>query len=135
MTTPESNEPDPVAAAVDLTTTFQDLTKQFARLQRSDKRLRRIVRALAITFALDLALTIGLGYSTLRQNEIQASTHAALVSACRKANGDRAKDAAVWGFIINIPASPSAARRNEVNHLGALVRSKDTLRDCATLYP
>jgi hypothetical protein len=114
-------EPDPVAAAAALTEEFAETNRQLARLQRSGKRDRRIVRALAASFALDLLITAGL-WSTQYQG-------------CTGSNAARHQDIAIWDRLLRVPPSVTASQKAEVKDLEALVRVKDKPRDCVKLYP
>jgi hypothetical protein len=129
MTEPDAR--DPVAAAEGLTRTLQGLTEQFARLQRSERRWRLLVAGLSASLVLDLALTGGLGYNTIRQNDTQSAAHADVLKACALANADRVKDIAVWDDVLALAAP---GRRAEAAGIAARVRAKDKLRNCAALY-
>lgn len=122
---------DPVAAAEVLTETFRGLTRQFARLQRSERRWRLLVLGLGVSLVLDLCLTAGLGYNTVRQNSTQSAAHADVLKACRLANADRVKDIAVWDDVLALAAP---GRRAEAAGIAARVRAKDRLRNCRALY-
>jgi hypothetical protein len=132
-----TQQPDPVSAAENLTESFRAMTAQMSRLTRSGRRLRRITIGLIVSLCLDLAITAGLGWNTVRQDDIQDSSHADQVSACRLANVSRGQDAAIWGTFLNDTA-PAAARTPHVKALlaalGARIEAKDALRDCEALY-
>jgi hypothetical protein len=131
-------EPDPVAAAAALTGEFAETNRQLARLQRSGKRDRRIVRTLAISLAADVLITLGLGYDTARVNSTQDQSRASLVAACRLANVNRAQDIAVWNTFFTLaapPATRTAKTRKLIAAIDAKVRIKDSPRDCVRLYP
>ena len=139
--TEEPDARDPVAAAEELTVTLRDLTAQFARLQRSEKWWRRVIIGLAVSFLLDLGVTAGLGWNTIRQDDIQAEqaatqaeSHANLIKACRLANADRTRDVAFFRSILTLPPGATARQRAIVAADMAKVRAKDKLRDCAALY-
>lgn len=128
-------EPDPaIAAAADLAGSLQAMTAQMKRLSRTGKLNRRLITGLVISFAVDLAVTGGLAYSTIRQNDIQAAARASDVRQCQLANVARAQDIAIWNRLLQVPASAPASARAEVADLERLVRVKDTPRDCAAAY-
>jgi hypothetical protein len=131
-------EPDPVAAAAALTEEFAETNRQLARLQRSRIRDRRILAGLVVSLCLDLAVTIGLGYDTVRVNDAQHQGRASLVSACRLANVNRAQDIAVWNTFFTLaapPATRTGKTRKLIAAIDAKVRVKDSPRDCVKLYP
>jgi hypothetical protein len=112
---------DPLAAAAALTEQFRETNRQLARLQRSGKRDRRIVRLLAISLALDVLITAGLW-------NIQ-------YQSCNGSNAARHQDIAIWDRLLRVPPSATAAQKAEVRDLEKLVKIKDTPRDCVKLYP
>jgi hypothetical protein len=129
------NEPDAaLAAAAELAESFQAMTAQMERLSRYGKRNRRIIAALAVSFTLDLAVTAGLGYNTIRQNEVQNGIRASDIRQCQLANVARGQDIAIWNRLLQIPASAAAAQKAEVAELKHLVGVKDTPRDCQAAY-
>ena len=129
------NEPDAaLAAAADLAASFQAMTAQMKRLSRDQKRNRRVITALAVSFALDLALTAGVGYNTLRQNDIGAALRASDITQCQLANVSRQQDIAIWNRITAILPSRTAAERAFSDDLARLVRVKDKPRDCAAAF-
>jgi hypothetical protein len=123
-----------LAAAAELAASFQAMTAQMERLSRYGKRNRRIIAALAVSFALDLLVTAGLGYNTIRQNEVQNGIRASDIRQCQLANVARGQDIAIWNRLLTIPASATAAQKAEVAELKHLVGVKDTPRDCAAAY-
>lgn len=129
-----TGEDDAVDVARELTGSLQALAGQMSRLTRSEKRNRRIIAGLVISFALDLAVTAGLGYNTIRQNSTQDAIHASEIQQCQLANGTRRQDIAIWNRLLTVPASAPAAQKAEVADLRRLVQVKDMPRDCAAAY-
>jgi hypothetical protein len=112
-----------------------------ARLARTGKRDRRILTGLVISISLDLLITAGLGWNTLRQNSAQdalsaaqATIHASDVQQCHIANETRAQDIAIWNRLLKVPANATPTQKALVADLERLVRVKDTPRDCAAAY-
>jgi uncharacterized protein HemX len=134
-------EQDPVEVAAHLAESFDGFTGQLSRLHRSGTRNRVVMVVLAVVI-------VALGWVAWQQRQAQAqlhatqaqlqqvqgASHASQLRACRLANGDRARDAAVWKVILKVPANARPATRRELAVLVALVRKKDALRDCAALY-
>jgi hypothetical protein len=123
-----------LAAAAELAASFQAMTAQMERLARTTRRNRRVIAALAVSFALDLALTAGVGYNTLRQNDVQNGIRASDIRQCQLANVARQQDIAIWNRLLQVPASATAAQKAEVAELEHLVGVKDKPRDCAAAY-
>jgi hypothetical protein len=125
-----------LAAAAELAASFQAMTAQMERLARTTRRNRRVVAALAASFALDLLFTAGLGYNTIRQNDVQNGIRASDIRQCQLANVARGQDIAIWNRLLTIPASahPTAAQKAEVAELKHLVGVKDKPRDCQAAF-
>jgi hypothetical protein len=125
-----------LAAAAELAASFQAMTAQMKRLARTTRRNRRVVAALAASFALDLLVTAGLGYNTVRVNSAQDGIRASEIAQCGLANAARRQDIAIWNRLLTVPASahPTAEQKAEVADLERLVKVKDTPRDCKAAY-
>jgi hypothetical protein len=123
-----------VTAAAELTATFKAMTAQMARLSRRGKRDRRLILGLVVSITLDLALTAGLAWNTVRQNDVQASSHASDIRQCQLANAARAQDIAIWNRALQVPPGATAAQKALVADLERLVRVKDAPRDCTAAY-
>jgi hypothetical protein len=125
-----------LAAAAELAASFQAMTAQMERLARTTRRNRRVIAALAASFALDLLFTAGLGYNTIRQNDVQNGIRASDIAQCQLANVARGQDIAIWNRLLTIPPSahPTAAQKAEVAELKHLVGVKDKPRDCAAAF-
>ena len=108
-----------LAAAAELAASFQAMTAQMKRLTRDQKRNRRVIAALAASFALDLLFTAGLGYNTIRQNEVQNGIRASDIRQCQLANVARQQDIAIWNRLLRLPAGAkaTAAQKAEVAEL------------------
>lgn len=123
-----------LAAAAELAESFQAMAAQMKRLTRDQKRNRRVIASLAVSFTLDLLVTAGLGYNTIRQNDVQNGIRASDIRQCQLANVARGQDIAIWNRLLAIPASAAAAQKAEVAELKHLVGVKDKPRDCAAAY-
>jgi hypothetical protein len=125
-----------LAAAAELAASFQAMTAQMKRLARTTKRNRRVIAALAVSFTLDLLFTAGLGYNTIRQNNVQDGIRASDIAQCQLANVARQQDIAIWNRLLRLPpgAHATAAQKAEIADLERLVRAKDTPRDCQAAF-
>jgi hypothetical protein len=125
-----------LAAAAELAASFQAMTAQMERLARTTRRNRRVIAALAASFALDLAVTAGLGYNTVRVNSAQDGIRASDIRQCQLANVSRGQDIAIWSRLLRLPPGmkATAAQKAEVAELKHLVGVKDTPRDCQAAY-
>lgn len=135
---------DPQETARALTAALQDMTKQLAGVKATVRRGKRVIAALVISLVLDVALTVGVSIAAVQASDASGKAsatitqlHASNVSACRKANVNRAEDVAIWNqFLADLapPAARTAKVRAELAGINRLIRIKDTLRNCAAAY-
>jgi hypothetical protein len=116
---------------------LRTVSSRLASAEKRERRLRHIMTGLAISFALDLLITAGLGWNTVRQNDIQNANQADQIAACRVANVSRIQDAAVWDTLLADLAPPKA----QTPRVKALLRgiekrieAKDRPHNCAAQY-
>jgi hypothetical protein len=130
-------EQDPAVTAADgLSASLTAMTLQLGKLGKRQRRQRRLVIGLVVSICLDLLITAGLGYNTIRQNDVQNGIRASDIRQCQLTNTARAQDIAIWNRLLTIPAGApsSAAQKSEVADLERLVRAKDKPRDCAAAF-
>jgi hypothetical protein len=122
----------------------EDSEARDAELAKSARRSRRIIAGVIISVCLDLLITAGFAWNTIRVNDaqnasraIQNASHASQITACQQANVNRGQDAAVLNQIL-ADVAPPAARTPKVEAelavLDRLIRVKDAPRNCAALY-
>src|ERR1035441_5712702 len=103
-----SDDVDPFTAVSNLTTSFNGMTEQMKRLTRTQKTSRHIIRALIVSVALDIILSISLALvvvighnnSVSQDNQIRAAN----ITACNLANTNRTEDLQVFSDLIRLPA-------------------------------
>lgn len=127
---------DALAAAQSLTASLDAMTGELSRLRAYGKRNRRIIVGLVVSLCLDLLITAGFGYNTIRVNDAQDATRTSEISACQQANVNRAQDIAIWNSFLGdlAPAAQTPKVKAELAGLSKLVRIKDAPRDCQSLY-
>jgi hypothetical protein len=144
VTAPEPPPPGPLGAIQGLqhaleamSTDLQAATSRLAGAEKTARLLKRIVIALAISFCLDLAVTAGFGWNTVRVNQTQTASHADQIAACKQGNTARRQDAAVWDTFLSDIAPPKV-RTHKIDVLLAgidkRIAIKDTPKDCAAVY-
>jgi hypothetical protein len=102
-----------------------------ARTATRERRTRRLAVGLAVSFALDVALTIVvsiLSISALNQN---ATLHASQLSSCSLSNGTRADERLLWSYLFTLSGKPQTA---EVKKFLAYVDKTFAPENCASLY-
>lgn len=153
-TPPEPAGPDPLAAIGDLTAVLQgvradlqslrdelksvreDSEKRDAALAKEARRRGRVIAGLVISFCLDLLITAGFGWNTVRVNDTQNAARAIDVRQCQLANVARAQDIAIWNRVLadRAPAARTPKAAAELARVNHLIKVKDTPRDCAAAY-
>lgn len=150
----EAVAPDPLQVIADLTAVLQgvrgdvqslrdelksvreDSETRDTALEDAARRRGRIIAGLIVSFCLDLLITAGFGWNTIRVNDTQAASHQSDVRQCQVANVTRAQDIAVWNrFLADLaPAAATPKVAAELAQINQLVKVKDTLRDCDAAY-
>jgi hypothetical protein len=117
-----------------------DLKAAASRLstaEKTAKRLKHIVTGLAVSLCLDLLITAGFGWNTLRVNADENAIHSDQINACQQGNTARRQDAAIWDTFLGDIAPPKV-RTPKVNALlrgiDKRIAVKDTPKNCAVLY-
>jgi acetate kinase len=100
-----------------------------AALASSARRRGRIIAALAVSFCLDLLITAGFGWNTVRVNDAVTAGQQNAVSSCQQSNVNRVEDIAIWNRILGAQTT-SAAAKAEIADVKRLVKIKDTPHVC-----
>ncbi len=111
------------------------IDEQIQALARSDHSRKRQIRWLAISIMLDVLLTIGFGYTTLRANNAanKAETNtSAIVRSCETSNEARANNKQLWYYILNLPRTntPTADQQKQTTDFKTFVDKTFAPRDC-----
>lgn len=112
------------------------IDEQIAALARSDASRKRQVRWLAVSLALDVLLTIGFGYATLRANNAASkaeTTQHSIVRNCETTNESRAKNREIWDYIVQISERPNLTPEQQKTRDDFIMKLNDTFapRDCS----
>jgi hypothetical protein len=138
---------DPFADVERLATSFTAMTEQMKRLTRGQKANRHIIRALIVSVALDIILSISLALvvyighnnSVDQDNQIRAAN----ITACNLANTNRTEDLQVFSDLIKLPAisapqfQTGAAKATQAAgylKLNTELKQAFAPRDCVKLY-
>jgi hypothetical protein len=151
---PEGTGPDPLAVIADLTAELKGVREDLRSLRdelrsvRDDSEARdtaladsarrrgRVIAALVVSFCLDLLITAGFGWNTIRVNDTQNASRASDVRQCQLANVTRAQDIAIWNRVLadRAPAAGTPKAAAELARVNHLIKVKDTPRDCTAAY-
>jgi hypothetical protein len=128
------------------------LGEQDAALEKQSvygRRSRKIMIALAISFALDIILTIVIGITVIHSQDTASAAsatasqlHASNLTACASGNTFRADQDKIWAGFIGLITMPSpgesAARKAEVKTYASnfltFVRTVNRLNNCTVIY-
>jgi hypothetical protein len=121
-----------------------EAVKVIPSLEQSQLRTKRFTWALAVSFILDIALTIVVGILTSTAISNTHSIHNSQITQCNQANIVRADQVKIWNGLITVsnsrarlPGEDTAhynARIAQINQFLGLVDSTFSPVDCAQLY-
>jgi hypothetical protein len=145
-----------LALAVELAETLEKIsgrlekiTKRLGEVSGYGRRSRRIIVALAVSFSLDIVLTVVLAFTAFTAHSTAASNaslvsglHTANVMSCHNGNSFRAAQTSIWQEFVGLLTKPapgeSAAQIAATDKLAAgflknVVKVNHPI-DCASLY-
>jgi hypothetical protein len=139
---------DPLAVLESLQATLESTARELRKLRAAVRWGKKIIIALAVSFAADILITAGLGYNTIqahaasdRANATAAQLHASQVAACGVGNQIRARQILPWQKLVQISPPPPGqtpaqrqAREKLISKFLAYVRSVNPTLNCAKLY-
>jgi hypothetical protein len=139
---------DPLAALESLQVTLESTARELRKLRAAVRWGKKIIIALAVSFAADILITAGLGYNTIqahdaaaRASATAAQLHASQVAACGVGNQIRARQILPWAKLVQISPPPPGetpvqrrAREKLISKFLAYVRSVNPTLNCAKLY-
>lgn len=119
--------------------------KRIAELGRYGQRNRRLLRALALSFAFDLLLTGGLAYNQQKTHDasraaaraaaaaqaLASSNRANQVATCVSSNQVRANDIALWTHVLTLVPPKTAAGTAETKSILDFVHVTFASKDCS----
>lgn len=111
------------------------IDEQIATLTAADSRRRGQVRLLAISLVLDLLLTIGFGFVTVRTNRLanQAENNRdSILRNCITANESRANNKKLWDYLfVQTASNPRTPQQAEaIAEFRDFVNETFAPRDC-----
>lgn len=153
---PEEAAARALALASDLSDALAAIAGRLERYSAFGKRSRRIIIALAVSFTVDIVLTVVLGFTALSAhdtanansllvrevNAAQVALHAAQLTVCGNGNAFRADQNVIWHRFVGILTTPTAtstkAQAAEADKLAAqflgYVGAVNHPVNCARLY-
>lgn len=139
---------DPLQTARDLQGALEGMTKQLAAVQKTVRRGKFVITALAVLLVLVVGLGVGVSITAIQASNASAKAstastqiHASVITGCQVNNDAKVKQAGLWAFVIGAlqpPASETAAQKAAgEKFLGRLeqhVASAYKLRNCQAAY-
>lgn len=115
-----------------------DLPKAVTILIKDAKKRKRNEKILAVSVILDILLTIGFGFITIRTHRlaVQAETNRnSIVRTCQSSNEARANNKLLWDHIIDITNKPPASPEETKGRIDfkAFIDKTFEQRDCSKL--
>lgn len=97
----------------DVTDMLSGWSEVVAITAKVGKRNRRMIRWLALSIVVDVILTFGLGWATIRLNQVTASAH----TRCESGNVFRANNTQLWEHILTLPpgATQTAKQKQQTD--------------------
>jgi hypothetical protein len=116
----------------------EDSEGRDAALSELGRRRGRVITGVIISICLDLLITAGFGWNTIRVDSAENAAHDSNIQQCQAANATREQDIAIWRqFLADLaPAAAGIPKTTaELARINVLVKVKDTPRDCTSAYP
>jgi hypothetical protein len=110
--------------------TLDEVVKINAQMTRTNTR---VIRALVISFLIDIILTVIIGYGV---NELHTVTTHAEYSACVAGNKTRSDETQLWNYVFSKfePTHPTVQQRQAFSLFEAQLNRDLKLRNCKALY-
>jgi hypothetical protein len=138
-----------LALASALSTTLGEIARRLNEYSAFGRRSRRIIIALAVSFALDIILTVVLGYTAFQAHStadgnarLTQQMHVAQLQSCDGTNKFRAAQDVIWEKFISLATQPAPgepkAQAERAARIGAqflaYVKKADTPINCTARY-
>lgn len=95
-----------------------DLPSAVATLVKDAKKRKRQLRLLATSIILDIVLTVGLTFLSIRTHNLAVtadSNHSAIVRSCESSNDARASNKQLWHFLLDLPTPNAQTIQQQTN--------------------
>lgn len=87
-----------------------------------------------LSVLVNVAVAIGFVFIAIGLGRNSSNLRADQVTQCQESNVVRVQDIAIWNRLLQVPPGASAGQKREAAELAALVKAKDTPKDCAQIY-
>lgn len=131
-----------IEAANRMTDVLGDFTKELQKLTKRDRRVRLILRILAVSLIIDVSLTVAVSLSAVSNRNNSAAIHRSQIAACATANSQRDSERAIWDYVLDDLTRPSpgesaqqkARSKAAVAVIEAKVAATFADHNCAAVY-
>ena len=129
---------DGIEAAKRMTDALADFAAELKKLSARDRRSRLYLRILAVSFTIDIILTVAFGFLALQTNNNSHAIHDSQIVACESNNARLAKQESAIDAILQPAENLSPAQHAAAEKYFVQARAKIAVawhaRDCAQAY-
>ena len=87
-----------------------------------------------LSVLVNVALAAGFVIIGLQQGQTSVTIRANQITQCQEGNITRLQDIRIWNRLLALPPAAKPAARKEAAELAALVKAKDTPKNCTAIY-
>lgn len=137
---------DPLAAAASLEESMRELTSEMGSLREYGHQNRRLIWALAVSLAIDLVLSVVLGFVAVQaSNASRQATEATSAAAqnrqnalvtCQSGNEARQASRQLWTYVLDLSSqnpNQTPAEAKQIVQFRAYIATVYADRDCSNL--
>lgn len=92
-----------------LANTLSEVVRQLAAVADAGRKTRRLTVGLAVSFALDMILTVVVTLLTLSALNQGSAQRASQLAACAVSNQTRIAEQSLWAYVFQVSAPPKTA--------------------------
>jgi hypothetical protein len=117
-----------------LTTELGRVAERLDSVASREKRTRRLSWVLAISFALDIILTVVVALLTVSAVNQASSIKSSQLAACAIGNATRADERALWGYLVQLSDKNPGTNQSELQKFDAFVNKTFAPVNCSQVY-
>jgi hypothetical protein len=120
--------------ATQLAETLGKISERLETYAVYGKRSRRIIAALAVSFTLDIILTVIVTILSASALHHSTAVHQSQLAACAIGNQTRRGDVELWGYVLKLSAKSPNSNQAQLRMFKVFVDKTFAPVDCAKLY-
>lgn len=135
MTTSESAFPAGMLDRLEqLGTQLDGVADKLGEVDVAATRTKHLAWGLAVSFGLDIVLTIVVTILTIGALSQSSSIHASQLAACAISNQTRAEERTLWGYLVSVSEESPSANKGELVKFQQFVNKTFSPLDCQQIY-